>query len=126
MRMCVRVCRLLCIMSHYARILFYCLFCRDGIRNDLVQDAWIGLTKPTHDCPDETEECLRSGWTWVDGTPYNYSTFNDWIGEGEPDHSEHCARFTKKGWLGRACHIPFGYICEKGDLHCLNFLCAAA
>ena len=97
--------------------------CRKPITSKKVNDTWIGLTKAKHNCPGNvnTQECLRSNWTWVDGTPYDYSTFHDWLGDGEPDSTERCARLTINGWMGRDCNTAFGYICEKGNYHICDF-----
>ena len=118
----VSVWRLVCLFfyCHFSQL--HCSsFCREPIRNEWVQDAWNGLTKPTHDCRGKTQECLRSDWTWVDDTPYDYSTFHDWVGNNEPDENEHCARFKKSGWLGRGCDARFGYICEKATTNTVSF-----
>ena len=83
------------------------LCCR--IKTNNVNDAWIGLTKTLTNCE---VNCLRSDWTWTDGSLYTYPGFHNWTRD-EPHVNEGCVRLTPNGWLGRGCSTTFAYFCEK-------------
>ena len=83
--------------------------------------AYIGLTKTTDLCgssdDDRDLDCRRRGWTWADGTTYNYPGFHDWL-DDDPDPGDLCAilyQSSSNGWYGVKCFEQFYYICEKGN-----------
>ena len=101
------------------------IFCR--LDETLLYEATIGLTKSAELCGtsynDLDLDCRRRGWTWTDGTTYNYPQFHDWQDDDpDPDPVELCARLyqsgTTSGWYGHQCEghsANFAYICEKGN-----------
>ena len=76
--------------------------------------AWIGLIKQSEDddCGKDDVNCLRQGWKWVDGTPYNYQQFHEWCeckGEKQtpqPKPGVQCAIVHEGKWFGVNCSGP--------------------
>ena len=95
---------------------------------------WIGFKKTTNLCGDSFDDsdlnCHRRGWTWADGTTYNYPQFHDWQ-QDEPHPNKLCGVLahlwyydsrpsnSATGWFSGNCSHKYKYICEKGN--CFNY-----
>ena len=104
------------------------MFCR--LRRNGVDKAWIGLSKLEANCGHSDYECRMSGWSWLDGTEYQYPTWHKWPVRHELQPEDGYAFFNPSGWHGQRMHInmdavadPYDinhYICEKGILNTLS------
>ena len=84
---------------------------------DVLENYWIGLEK------DNPRPNDKTGWGWVDGTPYDLST-HQWghaggaMKEQPSGHSgEQCVLHRgEQQWLDEQCNKKHRYICKKGEL----------
>ena len=89
------------------------------MRTKGVNKAWLGLTKPEDHCEEDDGECRWNGWSWMDGTEYQYPTWYKWKVSYEPGGNL-CASFHPDGWWGTRCDYGIhGLLCEKGVLNVL-------
>ena len=90
----------------------YFVICSTG---SVTENAWIALTRPAQNCNDTDLHCLRTGWSWADGTQYQYLDWHNWF-VSEPKWIERCARLKPSGeWWEEICYAQYNYICERGN-----------
>ena len=79
---------------------------RSMLAKDEGTEAWVGLSDRVH--PD-TKNLI-----WVDGNPMPYSNWNS-DQDDDVKGLQKCATLSiaTEGWMYKACHETFGFICKK-------------